>query len=688
MSENASYDYEALQKALASALTSLEPLRISRDRLTVLPGRRFSGGYGVVVKANLKGQGSQLSTRTVAIKKLRMAEDDDLRTTIRLVREMKLWAELKHPNIVPFIGFHIGEEVAWLISDWAPNGNVQDFLTERKVDSATRLGIVVDVASGLVYLHGLDPPICHGDLKPGNILINHEIRGMLADFGLSRALQANSTGLTTSKTIKGSLRYMSPELLMQDASHTLASDVWAFGCVALEVEYLLCAVVHEDAELTVLDTITSTPPFDEYQGEPQILLQLVQGTPPALLRDQSANDVDPELQKLLNRCWNMSPENRPAMEECLIAFRQPRDFELVTGEGWSAHFDAKVFPEFDLECLQTNVTHGWINLVLDGERYLFQDSLNILHTVDVRTNTEVFATTEPCITFSFELQYRYFTLHQSRDFIVWDFASNRIISRVPIPPHITSPDNRGRGTKSCISGDGHILIVADNAKSTLYIWNILSGSLRSLPLAVRETGTRQPETSFDGRYAGLSEVGRGVEIYNTQTLQFVTDLQVDYLRDNLVMWTTHGNKVVVGTNEWVKVWDMDAYEERSKETFSSQFKASPATSEGDAPCCMTFSHPEQVTEIHISRDDALLVTICGGKRVTVWDIYLGTYHLVINLTQSNFRAIYVSPIPSEEQERYALMLRFGKNIWRTELTRKKANAAEVIEDSRTESPDP
>lgn len=55
---------------------------------------------------------------------------------------MKLWAELNHPNVVPFVGFHIGEDIAWLISDWAPNGNVQDFLTESEVDSATRLRIV------------------------------------------------------------------------------------------------------------------------------------------------------------------------------------------------------------------------------------------------------------------------------------------------------------------------------------------------------------------------------------------------------------------------------------------------------------------------------------------------------------------------------------------------------------------
>ncbi|KAG9048645.1 hypothetical protein FS837_012354 [Tulasnella sp. UAMH 9824] len=166
MYEDASYDYEALEGALSSTLASLETLRIGRDRLKIVPGRRFSGGYGVVVKATLTGTPSNAISQDVAVKKLRMGEDDDLRIAVRLVREMKLWAELKHPNVVPFVGFHLGEDVAWLISAWAPNGNVQDYLSNNEVDWPSRLRIVLDIASGLVYLHGMNPPICHGDIKP------------------------------------------------------------------------------------------------------------------------------------------------------------------------------------------------------------------------------------------------------------------------------------------------------------------------------------------------------------------------------------------------------------------------------------------------------------------------------------------------------------------------------------------
>lgn len=59
---------------------------------------------------------------------------------------------------------------------------------------------------------------------------------MLADFGLSRALEDAPSGLTTSEGLKGTLRYYSPELMNeQDASHSLASDMWAWGCLVMEV---------------------------------------------------------------------------------------------------------------------------------------------------------------------------------------------------------------------------------------------------------------------------------------------------------------------------------------------------------------------------------------------------------------------------------------------------------------------
>ncbi|KIO24455.1 hypothetical protein M407DRAFT_76947, partial [Tulasnella calospora MUT 4182] len=206
---------------------------------------------------------------------------------------------------------------------------------------------VLDVASGLVYLHGMNPPICHGDIKPvsmvlcflGNLLIAHDMRGMLGDFGLSRALESNSSGLTTSKTIKGSLRYMSPELFGQNPAHTLASDVWAFGCVTFEI-------------------LAGVPPWYSHQSEPQIIVQLVQGNRPALLSVEPGNKLDADLQSLLNCCWSKSPGDRPDMENCLQMMQTRHElssFELATGEGWSAVFDSEMFSEFNSQCLKRDL---------------------------------------------------------------------------------------------------------------------------------------------------------------------------------------------------------------------------------------------------------------------------------------------------------------------------------------------
>lgn len=115
---------------------------------------------------------------------------------------------------------HLGD-CGW--SWWA---SYHDLLVDVEPELASQ---VRDLTDGLTYLHGQNPPIRHGDLKTvlhpvppipflflmfmfnqGNVVINAEKRAMLADFGLSEVLMEGPTGLTTSETFKGTLRYCSP----------------------------------------------------------------------------------------------------------------------------------------------------------------------------------------------------------------------------------------------------------------------------------------------------------------------------------------------------------------------------------------------------------------------------------------------------------------------------------------------
>lgn len=147
--------------------------------------------------------------------------------------------------------------------------------------------MVRDLTDGLAYLHGKTSPVRHGDLKTRNILINGEVRAVLADSGLSKALGEGPTGLTTSDSFKGTLRYCSPEVVKDSASsHSLPSDIWAWACLILEV---------------LMDTI----PYAEKKSPHSIIFALVSGELPA----QAADLFIPVsgIKLVLGQCWAVDP---------------------------------------------------------------------------------------------------------------------------------------------------------------------------------------------------------------------------------------------------------------------------------------------------------------------------------------------------------------------------------------------
>ncbi|KAJ6472148.1 kinase-like domain-containing protein, partial [Mycena vitilis] len=95
---------------------------------------------------------------------------------------------------------------------------------------------------GLDYLHSMD--IVHGDLRGSNILISDECTACLADFGLATTIRDDdadvATGALYSSNRAASRRWLAPELITPEQFgcrfvRTRATDVYAFGCVCLEV---------------------------------------------------------------------------------------------------------------------------------------------------------------------------------------------------------------------------------------------------------------------------------------------------------------------------------------------------------------------------------------------------------------------------------------------------------------------
>ncbi|KAG8926527.1 hypothetical protein FRC01_008732 [Tulasnella sp. 417] len=304
-------EYETI---LQSALGDLTHLSVPPSRLTIMDSTQIGcGKYGEVLLAKLVG--SSQAPILVAVKELRPIETRGVRQRIalRLVRELKIWAKVSHPNILPLVGYYLSEnyEIARFISPFMINGNVSQYLGRVKLGVLGRLDIIRDVTAGMNYLHSCSPHICHGDLKPPNILINDTLRAVLCDFGLATFIQESgiSSGLTTSRSIKGSLRYMSPELsLVDDAKHTLASDVWAWGCTAFEI-------------------ITDCVPYKRATKDTTVLFAIVQKEPPGSIDTlmshmphSTSSTIPPAIQGLqhyLPLCWNFDAEQRPQMTSIL-----------------------------------------------------------------------------------------------------------------------------------------------------------------------------------------------------------------------------------------------------------------------------------------------------------------------------------------------------------------------------------
>ncbi|KAG8919899.1 hypothetical protein FRC01_001045 [Tulasnella sp. 417] len=163
-----------------------------------------------------------------------------------------------------------------------------------------KLRLIYQAALGLAHLHSLTPPICHADIKPENVLISDRGEAALSDFGISRILQdlGELTGLTTSGTLKGTLRYMAPELHLEATQRPdLQTDIYAFGGLILSV-------------------MSGKPPFWDLPREGTIILRIVRYETP---KPEEHPDLlpDDELWNVIRLCWDAKRTTRPAMREVL-----------------------------------------------------------------------------------------------------------------------------------------------------------------------------------------------------------------------------------------------------------------------------------------------------------------------------------------------------------------------------------
>ncbi|KAJ7146960.1 kinase-like domain-containing protein, partial [Mycena epipterygia] len=148
-------------RRLSGKFSNLPPSYFIYDAVTESKNIVAGGGFADIWLGRLDGS-------PVCLKVLRfytIATEQEQKNLL-FCREALSWGQLNHPNILPFLGVNAQIDTPrsfCLISPWQDNGNVMSFL--EKNPDFDRLKAAIDTAEGMRYLHELDPPIVHADIR-------------------------------------------------------------------------------------------------------------------------------------------------------------------------------------------------------------------------------------------------------------------------------------------------------------------------------------------------------------------------------------------------------------------------------------------------------------------------------------------------------------------------------------------
>ena len=185
------------------------------------------GGFGSVYTAF-----SRVTSEVVAVK---VVEIEDESAISMVLDEVNCLQQCDAPNVLKFINAFVeggSPNEIWIVTELCEGGSLFDFMhsSQPTLDEAQIAASLAGVLQGLDYLHRLEAPLLHRDVKAANCLLTRHGVLRLADFGAAVGVAQAATG---DETI-GSPHWMAPEVIESNAGYSTAADVWSVGmCVSV-----------------------------------------------------------------------------------------------------------------------------------------------------------------------------------------------------------------------------------------------------------------------------------------------------------------------------------------------------------------------------------------------------------------------------------------------------------------------
>ena len=217
--------------AVRATFTGFDQYKLTE--VTVTDRELGHGSYATVLQLDYMG----LKCAGKKIHELLLRQGDTSYTVQRFEEECRLLSQVRHPNIVQFLGVHFQEGVSApiLVMEFLPTNLTSCIEQYGILPKEISYSILHDVSLGLCYLHSQTPSIIHRDLSSNNVLLTANMTAKISDLGVARILNLTPLQVSCMTQAPGTPAYMPPEVMIANPKYDTSVDQFSYGIMMIHM---------------------------------------------------------------------------------------------------------------------------------------------------------------------------------------------------------------------------------------------------------------------------------------------------------------------------------------------------------------------------------------------------------------------------------------------------------------------